>query len=64
MYEFDNTKRYNVKVTRPDGYHLTLGHFGLNVELIMLAPNFVAFRDNKGKEHIFTGSVCIEIEEA
>lgn len=63
MYQFDSTKQYYVKVTHPDGSTLIPCALFRNAKLIEVAPNFVALQDNNGKEHIYTGSLCIEIRE-
>ena len=63
MYQVNNTKRYNVRIINPHSKGLYSGSFFQEVELLAVAANFVALRDKNGKEHIYSGSVLIEIDE-
>lgn len=66
MYQVNSEKRYNVKITQKfhgyaGGYEET---FFKNVKLIAIERAFVAFEDEGGDEHIFTGGFDIHIETA
>lgn len=59
MYEIDKEKRYNVTYMLAGGSTCYLK----NVSLKIVERDFVVVIDERGKEHILTGTVGIEINE-
>ena len=62
MYQVDCEKRYDVTILEASQYAEAI-ECHENAEIVFIAPNFVVIRDKDGKEHIYTGTVGICIDE-